>query len=115
MHDFVDVDTGDDVATAFLFMGQLYLIITSDVHLLKPLQNIVDQRHGYNDLHRNYETLLFRNYEECADLYPFGDLPGHKGIGVFQRYDTEEEARAGHQDFVLRVKKELRKRAKSLL
>ena len=115
MHEFINVDTGDNAATAFLFMGQFYLIVTSDVHLLRLLQNVVDQRYGYNGPQGNYETLLFRNHEECADLYPFGDLPGHQGTGVFQRYDTEEEARVGHQNFVLRVKKELRKRAKSSL
>ncbi len=45
---------------------------------------------------------------ESETIYPFGDLPGHPGIGVFQRYDTEDQARDGHQNFVTRVQRYLR-------
>lgn len=54
---------------------------------------------------KDYETMLFVD-GECngSDVYPFGDMAGNEIQGVFQRYDTEDEAKDGHQEFVSRVK-----------
>ena len=49
--------------------------------------------------------MLFIDGESNGDdVYPFGDMPDNETQGVFQRYDTVDEAREGHQKFVERVK-----------
>lgn len=114
MNDFihVDVEGAERVISinAFRFTtGEVYIVVTSDIHQLTRLQAGIDKQFGYSGPAGNYETMLFRG-EESVGLYPFGDLPGCMGIGVFQRYDTEDEARDGHQVFMTQVKRELRNR-----
>src|SRR5579859_1520506 len=91
-------------ATTFKYQGKTYTISTTDITHLRPMQRIFDAHHGYTGNLGYYETMLFIDGESDR-IYPFGDLPGHAGLGVFQRYDTEEEARDGHQIFVTRVQR----------
>jgi hypothetical protein len=35
--------------------------------------------------------------------YPLDTLPGSTELGIYQRYATEAEAKAGHHEFVERV------------
>ena len=51
---------------------------------------------------KDYETMLFVDGESVT-IYPFGDLPGNEVQGVYQRYETREEAQVGHDVFVVRV------------
>ncbi len=90
-------------------MGEVYVVVTSDIHQLNLLQAEVDRQYGYSGPAGNYETMLFKG-EESTSLYPFGDLPGCMGIGIFQRYNDEDESRDGHQVFMTQVKRELRNR-----
>src|SRR5260221_9018312 len=88
--------------TTFRFQGKIYTISTTEIMSLHAVQSIVDARAGYTGTLGNYETMLFINQDSM--VYPFGDLPGHPGLGVFQRYDDEDTARDGHYTFMARVK-----------
>jgi hypothetical protein len=66
-----------------------------------------DAQAGYTGILDNFETMLFVD-GECQE-YPFGDLSGHAGLGVFQRYQAEEQARDGHQAFMTSVKRLLQR------
>ena len=92
--------------TSFRFQGKNYTISTTDITDLLVIQQVVDVEYGYTGKLGRYETMLFVDGQSVA-VYPFGDLPGHHGLGVFQRYDTEDEARDGHQEFVTRVQRQL--------
>jgi len=87
--------------TSFRFQGKNYTISTTEIMSLRRVQQMVDRDAGYTGMTGSYETMLFIDSESL--IYPFGDLPGHHSLGVFQRYDTEDEARDGHQEFVTRV------------
>ena len=93
--------------TSFTCGENTYTISTTEIMSLHLIQAIHDRAAGYIGLLGNYETMLFINQESL--VYPFGDLPGHPGLGVFQRYGTEEEARDGHQEFVTQVQRLLLK------
>lgn len=88
--------------TTLKFQGTIYTISTTEIMSLKTLQRMHDLQAGYEGETGNYETMLFINQDSL--IYPFGYLPGHPGLGVFQRYETEDEAYAGHQAFVKSVK-----------
>lgn len=90
--------------TSFRFQGKNYTISTTGIIDFLLIQKRVDTNAGYTGKLGLYETMLFVD-GESVEVYPFGDLPGHRGLGVFQRYDTEDEARDGHQEFVTRVKR----------
>jgi len=92
--------------TTFRYNGKRYTISTTEIVSLHELQRMWDLKTGYTGILGNYETMLFIDGE--SECYPFGDLPGWAGLGVFQRYETEGEARDGHQEFVTRVKRILR-------
>jgi len=92
--------------TSFRFQGKNYTVSTTSLNALLPIQRRVDLDAGYTGKLGLYETMLFVN-GQSVEVYPFGDLPGHHGLGVFLRYDTEEEARDGHQEFVTRVQRHL--------
>jgi len=92
--------------TSFRFKGNNYTISTTTLDNLKHIQRMYDEQAGYTGPLGNYETMLFIDGESM--VYPFGNLPGHVKLGVFQRHETEEEARDGHQQFVTLVQKELR-------
>jgi len=89
--------------TTFGHQTDTYTISTTDIRHLQAIQSRTDRHAGYTGLLGNFETMLFINQND--DVYPWGDLPGHPGLGVFQRYDTEDEARDGHQEFVTRVQR----------
>ncbi len=91
--------------TTFRHNEKVYTISTTDVRHLANIQAKFDRNEGYFGELGNYETMLFINQKSM--VYPFGDLPGHRGLGVFQRYDTEEQARDGHQEFVTRIQRTL--------
>lgn len=101
---FEDIErrTSSDIETSFRYNGSVYTIATTDISHLRIMQDIVDSQNGYIGKRGNYETMLFIDGESI--IYPFGDLPGHPRLGVFQRYGTEDEARGGHQEFVSKVK-----------
>jgi hypothetical protein len=92
-------------ATTFRYENSIYTVSTTSIMHLHHVQRRHDLHAGYQGPLGNYETMLFIDQESM--IYPFGDLPGHKGLGVFIRYETEDEARDGHQTFVTRVKKTL--------
>lgn len=94
-------------AVAFKYSGHEYVIITSDITRCRNIQLRYDESAGYTGGFKPYESMLFVDNESMD--YPFGDLPGHHDLGIFQRYDTEEQARDGHQTFVTRVKRVLLK------
>jgi hypothetical protein len=98
--------------TTLLHEGKVYTISTAklsgapDYGFCCFITALGDLLNGNTDLaDKDYETMLFID-RECngSDVYPFGDMPGNEMQGVFQRYDTEDEARDGHQEFVARVK-----------
>lgn len=91
--------------TSFRFQEHVYTISTTCIVSLRFIQSLHDIQAGYMGPLGNYETMLFIDGDSL--IYPFGDLPGHSRLGVFQRYETEEEARDGHQIFVTRVKRQL--------
>lgn len=74
--------------------GNIYLVFTCQLSI--P----IGQKH--------FETMLFVNGEPVP--YPFDTLPGSKKWGVYQRYVTETEAKAGHNKFEGRVLNILTKR-----
>lgn len=98
--------------TTFLHEGKVYTISTARLSgapdygfcsLMTAWGDSLNDNEHLTD--KDYETMLFID-GECngSDVYPFGDMPGNEMQGVFQRYDTEDEARDGHQEFVSRVK-----------
>lgn len=98
--------------TTFLHEGKTYTVSTvrlsgaSMLSFCNYMTTLGDSLNGNSHLtDKDYETMLFID-GECngSDVYPFGDMPGNEMQGVFQRYDTEREARDGHQEFVARVK-----------
>lgn len=69
----------------------------------KLVTMIGDQATGNEEDTRNdFETMLFLDGRTAP--YPFGNLPGNKLQGVYQRYATKEEAEKGHNTFVARVR-----------
>jgi hypothetical protein len=93
--------------TSLRYRQHNYTISTTEIISFQKTQLIYDKTAGYTGKTGNYETMLFVESESA--IYPFGDLPGYLGLGVFQRYDTEDEARDGHQQFVTQVKQILRR------
>ena len=89
--------------TTFRYNGNRYTVSTTEIVSVHTFQRRWDLKAGYTGILGNYETMWFINGE--SECYPFGDLPGCAGLGVFQRYEAEEEARDGHQSFVTRVKR----------
>jgi hypothetical protein len=67
--------------------GQTYLISTC--RLSQPIEQ------------QKFETMLFLDGKPAS--HPFDNLPGNTELGIYQRYATEAEARAGHHEFVRRV------------
>lgn len=99
--------------TTFLFDEQTYTVSTCRLsgapnYFLCRMITIAGDRANNNEhlTNKDYETLLFLNGEPAP--YPFGDMFGNETQGIFERYDTEDEACSGHQDFVARVKQVLR-------
>ncbi len=88
------------------WQGQVYIVATTDITGLCEMQARFDEQAGYTGEAGTYESMLFTQTGESL-LYPFGDLPGHEGLGVFQRYATEEQARDGHQVFLTQVQQTL--------
>jgi hypothetical protein len=97
----------DIAVTSFRFRGKNYTISTISLVPLIDIQKVLDAKYGYSGNLGAFETMLFIN-GESDHIFPFGDLPGHHGLGVFARWDTEDAARDGHQEFVTRVQKCLR-------
>jgi hypothetical protein len=91
--------------TTFRHQGSVYTVSTTDIRPYHYAQRHQDYRAGYTGKLGNFETMLF--IDQDSNIYPFHDLPGHQGLGVFVRYDTEDEAHDGHQSFVTQVKKAL--------
>ena len=103
--------------TTLVFEDKNYTISTARLSGVDPMLRsytdfmtaLGDSMTGNDDqTDKDYETMLFIDGD--SDTYPFGDLPGNDFQGTYQRYDTEEEARTGHLDFVERVKQELNHR-----
>lgn len=98
--------------TSFRYQGKTYTISTCDLdNTPMPLYTgfmtaLGDRMTGNTEqTHKRYETMLFIDgASNSVSVYPFGDLPGNATQGVYQRYETEEEAEKGHQEFVTRVK-----------
>jgi hypothetical protein len=98
--------------TSFAFEGKTYTISTARLSgapyplFMSFVTALGDHFNDNSDLtDKDYETMLFIDGESNgSDVYPFGDMPGNETQGVFQRYDTVDEAREGHQKFVERVK-----------
>lgn len=112
------VGGADTISLAtFRCQGHIYTVSTVDIRPLHAVQRIYDHDAGCTwedgsaegmvsapgNLVGNYETMLFVDGESV--MPPFGDLPGWPGLGVFQRYLTEDGARDGHQDFVTWVQR----------
>ena len=90
---------------SFRFAGQRYTVITSDITHLQHIQYGFDREAGYQGILGNYETMLFIGEDE-QNIFPdnpFPELPGHPKLGYFARYETEDEARDGHQAFVTKL------------
>jgi hypothetical protein len=93
--------------TSFRYEEKTYTISTTDIRHLHVEQRYHDRHAGYTGILGNYETMLF--IDQNSMVYPFADMPGWPELGVFQRYETEDAARDGHQDFVTRVQRILLK------
>jgi len=101
--------------TTFRYKGKTYTISTVRLSAVADpvmrrysrfLTELGDTMTGNTALtDKDYETMLFIDGESTGDaVYPFGDLPGNKKQGTYVRYDTEDQARDGHQEFVSQVK-----------
>lgn len=101
--------------TTFAFEGKTYTVSTvrlsggPDYNFWSLITALGDAINDNTDLtDKDYETTLFVDGEaNGSTVYPFGDMPGNEMQGIFQRYDTKDEARVGHQEFVERVKQVL--------
>ncbi len=100
--------------TTFAYQGKTYTISTCRLSgspmpaLMGLITTMGDALTGNEEqTDKDYETMLFIDGASNDGVYPFGDLPGNDTQGVYQRYDTEDEARKGHQEFVERVKQVL--------
>lgn len=98
--------------TTFLFNSKTYTISTCRLSgapnyaWCRAVTILGDIKQGNTHLtNKDYETMLF--IDGSPHRYPFGGMPGNAMQGIFQRYDTESEARDGHSQFVERVKQTL--------
>lgn len=106
--EFAESNTVD--CTSFTHEGKVYTVSTcqlsgSPILLFTSFMTMLGDSMMSNedDTEKDYETMLFID-GESGGFYPFGDLPGNELQGIYQRYETEEEAKTGHQQFVDRVK-----------